>query len=55
MVVLITTPTERLKNNKNSHVSPCICDADLTLLPFLGKDVTNQSLLKNFLLDQKMP
>lgn len=29
--------------------------ADLTLLPFLSKDVTDQSLLKNFLFDQEMP
>lgn len=29
--------------------------ADLTLLPFLSEDVTNQSLLKNLLLDQEMP
>lgn len=30
-------------------------DADLTLLPFLSEDVTDQSLLKSFLFDQEMP
>lgn len=29
--------------------------ADLTLLPFLSKDVTDQSLLKNILFYQEMP
>lgn len=29
--------------------------ADLALLPFLGKNVTDQSLLKNFLFDQEVP
>lgn len=32
-----------------------MCAADLTLLSFLSKDVTDQSLLKNFLFDKKMP
>lgn len=40
---------------KTSIIFLCLCAADLTLLSFFSKDVTDQSLLKNFLFDQKVP
>lgn len=33
----------------------CGADADLTLLPLLGEDVSDQSLLENLLFDQEVP
>lgn len=45
--------TEQKK--KQADIIICMWAADLTLLPFLGKDVTDQRLLKNFLFDQEVP
>lgn len=47
-LTLRTTHTHR-------NASTCSGDADLTLLPLLGEDVTDQSLLEDFLFDQEVP
>lgn len=41
-----------LRGKKNNFL---MLSADLTLLSFLCEDITDQSLLKNFLFDEEMP
>lgn len=47
--------TKKHPNRDVSGRSDRHCITDLTLLPFLGEDVTDQNLLKNFLFDEEMP
>lgn len=55
MVLILTNMTCETKKTTSRCFFISMWAAHLTLLPFLSEDVTDQSLLKNFLFDQEVP